>query len=124
MKLPFIPDSKKDRPADKTKTNGVSQKNRKAADKFENKHHRYDDEQIRGLTNLYCPQEQIKPSGFNNDVADELLQSGLIDAVQLSRIRTAQQQRPADELEQIIIEAAKARRRIRADNNRAEPGPA
>ena len=59
-------------------------------------------EEIKGLSNLYCPQED-SPARIR-DVADVLSEMGKITADQLSGIRQAQEKKPDCDIAQIIKE--------------------
>jgi type IV pilus assembly protein PilB len=59
-------------------------------------------EEIKGLSNLYCPQED-SPAHVR-DIADVLSEMGKITAKQLSQIRRAQKKKPTCDITQIIKE--------------------
>ncbi|MHC4639855.1 MAG: GspE/PulE/PilB domain-containing protein, partial [Planctomycetota bacterium] len=61
-----------------------------------------DSEQIKGLSNLYCPEEDT--SSHIRDVADVLFETEKINQEQLSQIRSILQEKPHCDILQIISE--------------------
>src|SRR3972149_3273485 len=59
-------------------------------------------EEIKGLSNLYCPQEEI--SVHVRDVVDVLCEMGKITSNQLSEVRQTQEKQPDCDVAQIIRE--------------------
>jgi type IV pilus assembly protein PilB len=57
---------------------------------------------IKGLSNLYCPQEDADV--HIQDVADLLLEMGKITAEQLSQVRLLQKEKPTSDIDQLIRE--------------------
>ena len=59
-------------------------------------------EEIRGLSNLYCPQEDS--TAHIPDVADVLLDMGKITAEQLSEVRHLQEEKAGCDIDEVIKE--------------------
>jgi len=59
-------------------------------------------EEIKGLCELYCPEQDSR--SFVHDLADVLLEMGVIDADKLALIRHSQEQKQDCDIEQIIIQ--------------------
>ncbi|MFA5423089.1 MAG: ATPase, T2SS/T4P/T4SS family [Phycisphaerae bacterium] len=71
----------------------------------------FDDGQIKGLSNLYVPQEDLQPLETDQqavgtaDIIDVLLQQGKIDQIQYDTLRRQQALSPGGKMEQILGES-------------------